>query len=165
MEIVEISGLNRDRERVDLIMMRGKERILIGKVEPLFSLPNPNAEFRFFINQDEMGGNAKSALEASNRQNAEVQFCLESFSLNARIRQLSEGQGAGAYDGVSIPMIKTMMIVTEPVLIQGISICEEDEKQDGNDSDLFWRGNDSDLFWSGDDSQLMWGNRKGKKRE
>lgn len=165
MEVVDISGLNKDRERVDLIMVRGKERILIGKVEPLNTLPNQNAEFRIFINQDEMGRNAKSALESSHSQKTEVQFCIESFSLNVRIHQLAEGQAAGAFDGVNIPMNTTMMIVTKPVILQGISICEAEETQDGNDSDLFWSGDDSDLMWSGDDSQLMWGNRKGRKRE
>lgn len=109
-QTIELSGLNNDRERIELILIVDGVHHVAGKLSKPSKLLATPGLYKFFVNLDDLSVNAKRLLERHRDSEQLAEFSLNGAILRGYITRLTESFAAGAFDGVNIPQNRIMMI-------------------------------------------------------
>lgn len=109
-EVLDLSGINPTPDRVDLLMHYLGSTYLIGKVRIPYITPNVANEFACRVYQNEMDHRAKAMLETASYKGDIVEFTAGNLKLKGRISRIIESYAAGSFDGVNVPLQRTLML-------------------------------------------------------
>jgi hypothetical protein len=113
-EVLELVGINREGQRVDLILHDAGENVLLGKVRAPYLEPTATTRFKCLVNQNEMAPGGKQRLEYKQQMKQPVSISVGKLKFNGFVTRVVEGFGAGSFDGVNIPQERTLMFDIEP---------------------------------------------------
>lgn len=113
-DVLELVGVNRTLERVNIVMHDKDCDFMLGKVRPPYLEPTEGTYFKFLVNQDEMGPGAKERLAAHYRAKQVISLRVGTFQFTGRVTRFVEGYGGGAFDGINVPQHMTLTFDVEP---------------------------------------------------
>jgi hypothetical protein len=113
-EVIELSGINRNTKRLDLILHSAAADIIVGKVRAPYLEPSQTTHFKCLVNQDEMAPGAKELLYKHLKQAA--RFSLGKLQFSGCITRIVENNGAGSFDAIDNAEGSVLMFDVEPSL-------------------------------------------------
>jgi len=113
-EIIELSGINRDANRVDLILHDTNGDFIIGKVRAPYLEPTETTRFKCLVNQNEMATGAKDRLYKLQLKQP-VNFSVGKLRFSGRITHIIENPEASSFNSINLPPESVLVFEVEPI--------------------------------------------------